>query len=373
MVTMSKPLRKSAKIAIVGTAGIPASYGGFETLAEQLVNYSSDKCELHVYCSKTANNNRPKTYRAAQLHYIPLPANGPFSIIYDGLSILHSIIYANTVVLLGVSGACFILPAKLISRRIRWIVNIDGIEWRREKWKGCARFFLRISEFIAVKLADDVIADNIGIQDYLMSRYGVNAKLITYGADHVLIESQDDNKQRSQVNLPSNYSFAVCRIEPENNIELILSAFSEVPEESLIIVGNWAASHYGIMLRKRFGGHPNITLLDPIYEVGLLNSYRACAKCYIHGHSAGGTNPSLVEAMYLGLPIIAFDVIFNRATTFDKARYFRNKEDLMSQLRGMSAAEGTRLGNEMRLIARENYYWGKIAHEYESLFFDAAA
>ncbi len=173
----------SKKIAIIGTVGVPAIYGGFETLAEYLTKYLGKKYELTVYCSSKSYSNKIIEYNNARLVYLPLNANGVQSIPYDILSILKALRYADTLLILGVSG-CISLPfVKLISRK-KIVVNIDGLEWKREKWNKFAKWFLKFSEKLAVKYADAVITDNKVIQNYVLSEYGVKSTLIAYGADH---------------------------------------------------------------------------------------------------------------------------------------------------------------------------------------------
>lgn len=169
-------------------------------------------------------------------------------------------------------------------------------------------------------------------------------------------------------NLPLSYAFSVCRIEPENNIHIILEAFASFDKFPVIIVGNWNANKYGRSLRKRFQNSQHIIMMDPIYEQEKLNFYRKNCKIYLHGHSCGGTNPSLVEAMYLQLPIIAFDVNFNRETTENQALYFHAAKDLREQCTDVSESELSRIASKMKEIANRRYTWNRISACYAALF-----
>jgi hypothetical protein len=171
------------RISIIGTAGIPACYGGFETLAENLVKNRTDGIEYTVFCSGRLYVEKPDTWHGAKLRYINLNANGISSIFYDFISMLLSL-RSGVMLILGVSGALF-LPLVRLLYRGKIIINIDGIEWRREKWRGAARFILRLSEKCAVKFSDVIIADNQGIIDYLRQTYKKEGVLIEYGADHI--------------------------------------------------------------------------------------------------------------------------------------------------------------------------------------------
>jgi glycosyltransferase involved in cell wall biosynthesis len=170
-----------------------------------------------------------------------------------------------------------------------------------------------------------------------------------------------------EYDLPTNYAFSVCRIEPENNIHVILEAFSKLDEQFLVMVGNWNNSEYGRALRQKYSSSDNLFLLDPIYDLGKLKTLRSCAVFYIHGHSAGGTNPALVEAMHFGKPVLAFDCDFNRSTTEDKAFFFNSSASLINLIATMDLAEAGRVGRNMLEIAERRYTWRVVAQQYFKL------
>lgn len=176
------------KVAIIGSVGFPAKYGGFETLVEQLVIRLQDRFDITVYCAKPSFVERPARIGNVNLRYIPFHANGKQSIPYDMWSILSAIRYADTLLILGVGG-CTLLPLlRFFGCRKRILVNIDGIEWRRDKWTGTARRYLRFAERCAVKYADEVICDNQVIVEYVRLTYHRDSKLIEYGADNWSIQ-----------------------------------------------------------------------------------------------------------------------------------------------------------------------------------------
>ena len=164
------------------------------------------------------------------------------------------------------------------------------------------------------------------------------------------------------------YAFTVCRIEPENSIHIILQAFAKDAAIPLVIVGNWTNSDYGRNLKKQFGSHESIHLLDPIYDLNELNKLRKGCTIYLHGHSCGGTNPSLVEAMYLGLVIVAFDVNFNRETTENKALYFSSAEQLNKICSELEESTCNTIASSMKEIAERRYTWKRISECYAELF-----
>ena len=349
-------------ICIIGTVGIPASYGGFETLAERLVD--TNKAKFTVYCSTKHYHDYPKKYKSADLVYIPFDANGVSSIIYDLFSMLHALISGHkNFLILGVSGAVF-LPILSRFPKVKIITNIDGIEWRREKWKGLARVFLKFSEALAVKFSTQVVSDNDSITNYIYKEYRSSCKTIAYGGDHAFKSMANVKLDNFFFNTSAPFALSICRIEPENNVHLILEAFSE-SKFQIVFIGNWKKSSYGRALYNKYKDKINIILLEPIYCLDTLHAFRSACSFYVHGHSAGGTNPSLVEMMHFSKPIVAFDCSFNRATMEDKGNYFSSSQDLTKII-----GESNRLadGNEMAEIAKRRYTWEIIRKQYLEIF-----
>jgi len=356
-------------VAIIGSAGIPARYGGFETLAQNLVLNLYPKFRFVVYCSKRlySKHERMKTYDYAELVYFPANANGFQSIIYDIMAMIHAVRKTDILLILGVSG-CLFLPFIRLFSGIKIITHVDGMEWKRDKWDPFTRLFLKLSELMAIKFSDEIIADNKAIEEYINIKHSCKPQLIEYGGDHSLAVSDSTDLKAFFRDLRYPYSLTVSRIEPENNIHTILYAFSNVTSKNIVIVGNWNSNRYSRKLYKRYISYPNILLYDPVYEPDLLNLLRSGCELYIHGNSAGGTNPSLVEAMYAGKPVIAYDVIYNRITTMDKAIYFRGQEELVKILKEVNKPELDKNGKDMENIARTRYNWIKVSEKYAGLF-----
>ncbi len=353
------------KVAIIGTQGVPAKYGGFESLVENLLGNNCPKdIEYTVFCSGKDMPERLPHYKGAELKYIPLKANGMQSVPYDILSLCKVLKGYDVVLVLGVSG-CLFLPIFHILNSKRLIINIDGMEYKRDKWGKFAKKILKMSERMAVKYADFVITDNKAIQEYVAMEYGKDSKLIAYGGDHVLRnlpqEFIDSTLQKYGLK-KDDYAIAVCRIEPENNCEMVLKAFSKT-DKSLVYIGNWGHSAYSQELRNKYATFKNIKMLDAIYDLDVLYALRSNAGIYVHGHSAGGTNPSLVEAMFFGIPIVSYDVIFNRATTQGEAYYFKDSNSLL-EIIGRTDLDGAR----MKEIAEKNYTWKTISAQYAELY-----
>lgn len=353
------------KVAIVGIQGVPANYGGFESLVENLLDdYCPPDIRYTVFCSSADLKQKPGHYKGAELRYVRIHANGMHSIPYDIVSMCRSLNGFDVILILGVSG-CMFMPMLRRMTKAKIIVNIDGLEHRRDKWGKAARWVLRNSEAMAVKYADIIVADNKGIQDYVKETYGKESVLIAYGGDHV---RRDISESRTSEILDKyglkagEYAITVCRIEPENNCHITLSAFIKA-KMPLVFIGNWQHSDWAQSLRKKFKDYPNIQMLDAIYDLNILYALRSNAGLYIHGHSAGGTNPSLVEAMHFGIPIAAWDVVYNRETTEGKAYYFRRPEELI----GLTNRKDLN-GDLMSEIARRRYTWKEISEQYCKLF-----
>lgn len=355
------------KISIIGIVGVPSNYGGFETLVENLLNFLPEKYEVTVFCESSAYKKKLDTYKNAKLKYLDLKANGASSILYDVISILKSFRKTDVLLILGVSGT-IILPFIKPIFKGKIITNIDGLEWKRQKWNWPARKFLKFSEKLAVIFSDMVVADNFFIQKHVKETYNKDSYLIAYGGDHVKKVNEFILDKKFGLN-KFQYFLTVCRIEPENNLDLIVQAYeSSNTSYPYIIIGNFNSSQYGVNFRIKYKDVKGLNFLDPIYDQNLLDQLRSNCFYYLHGHSAGGTNPSLVEAMFLALPIIAYGVNYNRATTHHSALYFDSADELKSLLINISSVDRELLKSKLYTIAIAEYKWEKICTSYMELF-----
>jgi len=354
------------KIAIIGTNGLPPRYGGFETLANYLTYYLNNLFEFIVYCSKTPKNKKFKTYNDAKLVYLPLKANGWQSIIYDVLCIMHAWLFADELLILGNSGA-LILPLKFIFKK-KIVVNIGGIDWARSKWNYFEKKFIKICEIICVKFSDQVITDNKYIQLLYKKTYNCDSQLIEYGGDQTRkIEITPKMKSKYEF-LGNRYFLSVNRAQSDNNIDMLLSTFENLPQYYLVIISNWNSTEYGRKLKREYKGKfANLFIIDAIYERDELDMIRSNSWVYIHSHSFCGTAPSLVEVMHLGIPIICYGARTNIETTENKSIYFESSIELRKIILSLNNDTLQEISYNMSEIAIRRYRWSIISKKYAEI------
>jgi hypothetical protein len=347
------------RVGIVGTHGLPANYSGWETLVSNL--YFGAKTV--DYLIATPASRRYIQTKELQRHslFISLNASGWQSILYDAYSIWKMRSHVDVLLILGVSG-CVFLPVlrKAFSGKI--ITNTDGIEYKREKWGIVASSFLKLSELMAVKYSDALVADNKGIHEYIQKKYNTTAiAIIEYGGIEIEV---DENLYRSNYNYEKfSFDLAIARIVPENNILEILEVYSNV-NDTLLFIGNWDSSDYGKSIKSK-SWPDNIKLLPADYDPRRLSSLRYSSRNYIHGHSAGGTNPSLVEAISLECNIYAFDVNFNRNVLREYGQYWSGKQQLQLLV---ETGVRSKTREQVKQYYNDNYRWSKIIEAYEDVF-----
>lgn len=361
-------MNNKKEIAIIGTNGLPGRYGGWDQLLNHLTINLRESFSFVVYTSSYNAVRGLKEYNGAKLKVIPLKANGMQSILYDAISLFHAALFYDILLVLGTSGCIFLPFIRLFGKKI--ILNPDGLEWKRGKWSKPVQKFLLISEKFGIKYSDVIIADNKKIQEYIYEVYKKDSILIEYGGDnaaYIPMSKETENKYSIESN---KYAFKVCRIEPENNIDLILEAFIN-SQLTFLLVGNWNNSRYGRNIRLKYSGYKNLKLLDPIYDQQCLDELRGNCLVYIHGHSVGGTNPSLVEAMNLGLICVVFNVEYNVETTENSALYFDSTFELLKVLKDIETGKVDiiRYKTKMEEIGKRRYTWNRITEKYAEVFF----
>jgi len=352
-------------IAIVGIVGVPSRYGGFETIVDQLAQRYDGSDRVVVFCSRGAYGVQQGKYERFDRVFLPFKANGLSSVFYDIFSMFYGLIFlrASTILVLGVSGALAIPFLKIIWPRRKFVVNIDGLEWARGKWGKIARTFLKVSEAAACRWSDVVISDNPAISSYVKGKYDRVPVLLSCGGEHATKGRFVEAFQ----GCPDDFFLSICRIEPENNVEMILEAFKKV-KKNIVFVGNWSSSKFGRELVERFGCEENIFLVGPFFDPDIVYSLRARCKAYVHGHSAGGTNPSLVEILHMRKVPICFDCEYNRETTFGKAVYFSTELELSGLVWHSDQCVARGKFEDLFDQSIDYYSWDRIAKGYYELF-----
>lgn len=314
-------------VAFIGSAGIPNRYGGFESFLEHCAPViASLGHQVVVTCDERLYTEKGLKFHGVDRIFLSTPANGGWSIVHDLIAFFRVFFKSSHIVVLGVSGGLwfplFRLLCSLSNKRL--LVNIDGVEWRRKKFSPSKRLLLRLLDSLAQISAHHVIYDSEALRGFLLSGIDRKASCIAYPGDHV--------QRLENVSIKPGTALTVCRIEPENNLELLIEGALLSNIESYTIVGNWEHSQYSRDLRNRYSNNRRLNLLDPIYDPHKLAILRESCGFYIHGHSVGGTNPSLVEMLFYDCSLLCFDVPFNRKTAGNCASYFKTPESLASAL-----------------------------------------
>ncbi|MDC6389775.1 DUF1972 domain-containing protein [Maribacter sp. PR1] len=360
-------MTKKKKVAIIGSVGLPANYGGFETMVFYLTKEKGDEFDITVFCENVPKEQRIQKYHGCTLRYLPFKANGAQSIVYDVSAIFLSWFKYDTLLILGTPG-CLVLPFLNIFRKTKTVINFGGLEWKRDKWGAFGKWYLKLTEKIAVNQATVMVADNQHFIDYVHQEYSKPSLLIEYGGDHTSAKEKNTSLIAKYPFLTVDYDVSVSRAQVDNNLHLVLEAYTQLPQRNLVLVSNYDKFEYGRELKIKYAGYPNIYMQDAVYDLHELDVIRSNAQLYIHSHTFCGTAPSLVEAMNLNLPIMAFNVPTNHFTTEEKAFYFSDAKDLVEILKNISQNGLNKNAESMKAIAEGRYTWALIANKYAKLF-----
>lgn len=362
--------KKKLRLALIGTNGIPANYGGCETLYENLTRELSDRFDITVYCS----NRQPKekvgySYLGAKLKYWKLSANGWQAVPYDILSIIHAAIHSDILYVFGVGSMFFIVLLRLLGFKKKVFLNHGGLnEWEREKNAPILNKYIKWDTQISRNKVEHVV-DNALYVESLRNTFGIqHASVIRYGGDQAAPVSATPELLSKYPFLNEEYYVSVARAQVDNNLHVMLEAFVRMPEKKLVLVSNFKVSDYGKELFEKYQGYDNIVLIPGIYDKTELNAVRSNALAYIHSHSRCGTPPSLCEAMNLGLPIISFEMPVNHEVTQDYALFFSNANELIEIVNRTSKEELLKLAEKSTCVARAELTWKHIGEQYAELF-----
>src|SRR6185295_11042057 len=357
------------RIAILGTRGIPASYGGFETFAEHLsTRLVTRGHEVTVYCRSHYVSPRQIEYQGVRLKVLPTIRHKYFdTVVHTFLSALHAAPKRYDAALICNAANAPFAPI------LRWTrtpvaINVDGLEHKRKKWNFIERTYYLLAERLATILPNETVTDARVIQDYYRTRYGADSTMIAYGAD---VERRPDPSVRRWRVEPNRYVLYVSRLEPENNAHMVIEAFKRVRTgHKLLIVGDAPyARDYITDLKARARRDKRIVFTGFVFG----RDYRALqqnAYCYVHATEVGGTHPALLEAMGFGNCVLTLATPENLEAVGDAGIAYRDEADLAEKLqrvlRDGSLVQSYRHRAQLRV--RRYYDWDRIVDQYETLF-----
>jgi len=359
------------RIAILGTRGIPASYGGFETFAEQLsTRLVARGHDVTVYCRAHYVSPRQIEYKGVRLKVLPTIRHKYFdTVVHAGLSAFHASALRRFDAALICNAANAPFAPVLRAARVPVAINVDGLEHKRRKWNWLGKNYYRVAERLSVWLPNETVTDARVIQDYYLAKYKARSTMIAYGAE---VERRVDRTAVARWGVePNRYVLYVSRLEPENNAEMVIEAFRRVrTPQKLLIVGDAPYAHeYIAKLRSLARRDRRIVFTGFVFG----DAYRALqqnAFCYVHATEVGGTHPALLEAMGYGNCVLTLGTPENVEVVGDAGLHYRDTQDLAAQLqrvlRGGAAVNQYRQRAQARI--RERYDWEHVVDEYERLF-----
>ena len=358
------------RIALLGTRGIPACYGGFETFAEELsVRLAQREHQVSVYCRTNSVTTRDHSYRGVRRVLLPTVRHKYLDTVFHALvSTLH-LLFVRCDVALYCNGAnaLFTWMPRLLG--MPTVLNVDGLERQRRKWNALARSWYQVSERLATWFPNTVVADAQVIQDYYARRYNCHTQLISYGAETGKVPTTE---ALDRLGLgPGEYFLYVSRMEPENNALLVVRAFEKTTlDKKLVMVGDapYAADH---IRRVKATKDPRILFPGSIYGRGYQELQSHCFA-YVHATEVGGTHPALIEAMGRACPVLYLDTPENREVAGAVGIAYSNREaalaEAMQSLARVPAEDLNRMGQAALEEARDRYDWERVTGQYEALF-----
>lgn len=363
---------ESRLILILGTRGIPADHGGFETFAERLALFLVERgWKVGVYCQdevETVTVPVQSTYwRGIEQIRVQVAAKGPAAtLLFDWECVKDAARRSGVNLVLGYNGAAFLPWLKLRGRPI--VINMDGFEWKRPKWGPAAKTWFWVNEWIASWISDTLVADHPSIAAHLRRRSLRRQVMIPYGAD--IVDSAPVEPVRALGLEPDNYLVSIARIEPDNNILGIVEAFSRKRRGAKLAVVGGLDDRKPFDRAVRAAASDEVVFPGGIYDQDVVKPLRFHARAYTHGHMVGGTNPSLVEALAAGNAVIAHDNEYNRWTAGKAGRYFRNTDECAAAMDAILAPgfDVTASRAVSHKEALERFVWNDILTAYENEF-----
>lgn len=354
------------KVAILGTRGVPNNHGGFEQFAESLSEYLVEKGHKVTVYNSHNHPYKDKLWKGVNIvhkfdpEYL-IGTAGQF--IYDLGCILDTRRRGFDVILqLGYTSSS--IWNRLFAKKDVIVTNMDGLEWKRSKYGPSTQKFLKYAEGLAIKHSNFLVADSVGIKNYLSETYKVESEYIAYGA--TLFQNPSEEIISNYGLIKYNYDMLVARLEPENNIDTILEGIAQSKNPRTFLVIGKHETKFGEYLKKKYQKHQFIKFMGGIYNQNHLDNLRYYSNLYFHGHSVGGTNPSLLEAMASGALIVAHENIFNKSILIDNAFYFSNPSDITKVLTVEKEKNKSFIRNNYKAI-EEKFSSDYINGSYEKL------
>jgi glycosyltransferase involved in cell wall biosynthesis len=356
-------------VRILGTRGIPAAHGGFETFAEQLALYLVGRgWQVTVYCQEEGDGPLYlDTWRKVQRVHIPVQGDGPgATMAFDWRALQHAVRSRELCLTLGYNTALFCALLRL--RGVPNLINMDGIEWSRAKWSAPIKAWFFLNEWAGCWLGNHLIADHPEIAKHLNSRTRA-AKITTipYGAPR--IDDADKNLLTPYRLRTGEYALLIARAEPENSVLEVVRAWSQTRRgHKLVVLGKYDPEH-PYQRAVLAAASPEVQFVGAIYDQAVVGALRFHARFYVHGHQVGGTNPSLVEALGAGNAVLAHDNRFNRWVAGGAGLYFENEQDCAMQVERL--LDDTALIERLRRASRARhavqFTWDSVLADYERL------
>jgi glycosyltransferase involved in cell wall biosynthesis len=356
------------KIGILGTRGIPNHYGGFEQFAEFFATYAAEQeHEVFVYNSHT-HSYKETEFKGVKIIHCYDPENKTGTVgqfVYD-LNCILDARKRNFDIILQLGYTSSSVWYSLHPKKSIVITNMDGLEWKRTKYSKIVQKVLQVAERLAVKKSDFLIADSIGIQKYIQEKHQKQSTYIAYGA-HNFDNPNPEILKEYQVE-QENFNMIMARFEPENNLDMVLEGVAMAEDKMPILVIGNHNTKYGTYLKNKFEAFSHIRFLGAVYNLDYLNNLRYYSNIYFHGHTVGGTNPSLLEAMASRALVAAHNNDFNKGVLKENAYYFSSAEEVEKILNSIKKSNNLQFVENNYAAIASTFNWKKINEQYLQLF-----
>ena len=359
-------------IRILGTRGVPAAHGGFETFAEHLAPYLVDRgWQVTVYCQEDGEGPVfEDEWRGVRRVRMPVATTGAAgTIVFDWKSTVHAAGEKGLVLTLGYNTAVFCTLYRL--KGLKNVINMDGVEWRRQKWGKVARTWFWLNDWAGCWLGNHLVADHPEIRKHLATRVSQSkVTMIPYGSDRV--DGADAGLIAPYGLEPGAYAILIARAEPENSILEVVRAWSRKPRGcKLVVLGKYKPDH-AYQRAVKDAASDEVIFPGAVYDKAVVQALRFHSRFYVHGHQVGGTNPSLVEALGAGNAVLAHDNPYNRWVAGEGGVYFRDEDGCAQRIETLLDDGGqlAQLQAESRARHAEAFTWEKVLGDYETLLLD---